>query len=52
MKPWILLTKEHSEVVWIVPEGDHYTYEIAPEDGLKRGDEVYLWSNPHSSFYG
>lgn len=52
MKPWILLTNEHAEVVWIVPEGDTYAYEIAPEDDLKRDDEVYLWSNPHSSFYG
>jgi len=52
MNPWILLTKEHSEAVWIVPEGDRYAYEIAPADDLKRGDEVYLWSNPHSSFYG
>jgi restriction system protein len=51
MRHWILLTKEHSEAVWVVPEGDHQTYEIAPEDDLKRGDEVYLWSNPHSSIF-
>src|SRR5437660_488604 len=52
MKHWILLSKENSQAVWIVPEGDYYTYEIVPEDDLKRGDEVYLWSNPHSSFFG
>lgn len=52
MKHWILLTRENSLAVWIVPEGDHHTCEIAPVDGLKRGDTVYLWSNPHRSFYG
>ena len=34
-----------------MPEGDQYIYEIAPKDGLKKGDVVYLWSNPASSFY-
>ena len=52
MKHWILLTKENSAAVWILPEGDHYSYEIAPNDELKKGDTVYLWSNPHNSFYG
>ncbi len=52
MKHWILLTKEHSEAVWIVPEGDQYAYEVAPKDDLKKGDVVYLWSNPANSFYG
>jgi restriction system protein len=52
MKHWILLTKENSLTVWVVPEGDQYTYEITPNDGLKKGDTVYLWSNPHRSFYG
>jgi len=52
MKHWLLLTKEHPEAVWIVPEGDHYTYEIVPEGYLKKGDEIYIWSNPSSSFYG
>jgi restriction system protein len=52
MKHWILLTKENSLAVWIPDEGDQYTYEIAPTDDLKRGDTVYLWSNPHSSFFG
>jgi len=52
LKHWILLTKENALAVWIVPEGDQYTYEIAPEDDLKKGDVVYLWSNPYPSFYG
>jgi hypothetical protein len=51
-KHWILLTKENSLAVWIVPEGDQYAYEIEPKDNLRKGDEVYLWSNPHSSFFG
>lgn len=52
MKHWILLTKENSLAVWIPEEGDQYVYEIAPEDDLKKGDVVYLWSNPHNSFFG
>jgi len=52
MKYWILLTRENSAAVWIPEEGDQYIYEIAPNDDLKRGDTVYLWSNPHNSFYG
>lgn len=35
-----------------MPEGDQYAYEIEPKDNLRKGDEVYLWSNPHSSFFG
>lgn len=49
---WILLSTENSLAVWIVPEGDHYTYEVAPNANVKRGDVVYLWSNPHGSFFG
>lgn len=52
MRHWILLSKENSLAVWIVPEGDQYLYEIAPTTDLKKGDTVYLWSNPHSSFFG
>jgi restriction system protein len=52
MKHWILLTTENSLAVWIPPEGDQFIYDIAPEEELKRDHEVYLWSNPHRSFYG
>lgn len=52
MKHWLLLTKENSRAVWILPGGDYYIYEIAPESELKRGDEVYLWANGDSAIFG
>ncbi|HRH40682.1 MAG TPA: restriction endonuclease [Pyrinomonadaceae bacterium] len=52
MKQWILLTTENSTAVWIVPEGDFTFYDKESGDDIKKGDEVYLWSNPHQSFYG
>src|SRR5215208_3138029 len=52
MKHWLLLTKENSRAVWIIPEGDYHTYEIAPESELKKGDEVYLWANGDNTIFG
>ena len=51
-KHWILLANHGSDETWILPEGDIRTYEIAPNDRIKRDDIVYLWWNPHSCFYG
>src|ERR1051325_6345101 len=51
MKHWIVLTREHAEAVWI-QTGQRYSYDVAPIDDVKRGDTVYLWSNPHMSLYG
>jgi restriction system protein len=52
MNYWILITNIHDGDTWILPEGDEYPYEIAPNSDIKRGDTVYLWWNPHSEFYG
>jgi len=52
MRHWLLPTKEHSEAVWIIPEGDYYIYEIEPEDGIKRGDEIYIWSIANHCLFG
>lgn len=51
-KHWILLANHHGDDTWILPEGDTRTYEIAPNNEIKKGDTVYLWWNPHRCFYG
>jgi restriction system protein len=52
LKYWILLAGHHESETWILPEGDSRTYEIAPNNDIKKGDIVYLRWNPHSCFYG
>jgi hypothetical protein len=52
LKHWLLLANHHANGTWILPEGDTRTYEIAPNDKIKKGDTVYLWWNPHRLFYG
>jgi len=52
MKNWILLTVTHETDTFILPEGDTREYVIAPNTEIKKGDRVYLWWNPHNSFYG
>jgi restriction system protein len=49
---WILLTANHISETYIPPEGDRWTYEISPVDGIKRDDVVYLWSNVTHAFFG
>lgn len=49
---WILLTTSHISETYIPPEGDHWTYEVVPVNGLKRDDIVYLWSNLDRAFFG
>ncbi len=49
---WILLTASHISETYIPPEGDRWTYEVVPVDGLKRDDVVYLWSNIDRAFFG
>src|ERR1700730_4013823 len=51
MNYWILITNVHQSDTWI-PEDGEYTYEIAPNSEINRGDTVYLWWNPYSEFYG
>lgn len=52
MNYWVLITNVHEADIYILPEGDQYPYEIALNDGIKKGDTVYLWWNPYSLFYG
>lgn len=46
------MANHHGGDTWILPEGDTRTYEIAPNDQIKKGDIVYLWWNPDTLFYG
>lgn len=47
---WIILTNPHISETYVWPvEGPQY--QIAPEDGLKKEDTVYLWANGFSSFF-
>ena len=52
LRYWILLVNHHGDDTWILPEGDTRTYEIAPNNDVRKGDIVYLWWNPHTCFYG
>src|SRR5262245_59239327 len=49
---WIILSAQHVTETYIPPEGDNWVYEISPNDNLKKGDTVYLWSNIENGFFG
>jgi len=49
---WIILSAHHITETFIAPEGDSGTYEIAPNDNLRKDDTVYLWSNIANGFFG
>lgn len=49
---WIILSAHHITETFIPPEGDSGTYEIAPNNNLRKDDTVYLWSNIANGFFG